>query len=286
MKFFNKTLFFAIATAILVSCSSAPKEVPYFVDAETIPENMLAQINPYIEPFFIPGDLLDIQVTANNMKSVISFNKGVYLDEKGEVAQTMMSRPSAGSGNSNTNSYAYYYLVDANGYIDFPIVGKIKVGGMKKAQVVEAITNKLMPKYITEKPTIDVRLVNFRVVCLGAFNSPGIIQSDNEHLNIAEAIAKAGDLNIKGRRDNIMLIRTNSDGHRSITRLNINDNRILYSPYYNLCQNDILYVEPNKYLAEGSWELTKKYTVAMTLFSGVTSIAALVFSVLNYTKNK
>jgi len=284
MKIFSKILAFAATSVMLASCSSTPKEVPYFVDAETIPESMLAQINPYVEPFFIPGDLLDIQVTANNMKSVMSFNKGVYVDEKGEVANTMMNR--GNTGNSSTNSYAYYYLVDADGCIDFPIVGKIKVGGMKKAQVVEAITNKLMPKYITEKPTIDVRLVNFRVVCLGAFGSPGIIQSDNEHLNVVEAVAKAGDLNIKGRRDNIMLIRTHADGHRTITRLNINDKSILYSPYYNLCQNDILYVEPNKYMAEGSWELTKKYTVAMTLFSGVTSITALVFSILNYTKNK
>ena len=268
--------------AILSSCSSAPKEVPYFVEAETIPESMLAQINPYVEPFIIPGDLLDIQVTATNMKSVMSFNKGLYLDEKGEVAHLNLNRNMGGG--SGTNSYVYYYLVGTDGCIDFPIVGKIKVGGMKKDQIIKTITDKIMPKYVTEKPTIDVRLVNFRVVCLGAFNGPGIIQSENEHLNILEAVAKAGDLNIQGRRDNIMLIRTHSDGHRSITRLNLNDKSILYSPYYNLCQNDILYVEPNKYMAEGSWNLIKSYTVGMTLFSGVTAVTAMVFSILNYIK--
>ena len=115
--------------AILSSCSSAPKEVPYFVEAETIPESMLAQINPYVEPFIIPGDLLDIQVTATNMKSVMSFNKGLYLDEKGEVAQLSLNRNMGGG--SSTNSYVYYYLVGTDGCIDFPIVGKIKVGGMK-----------------------------------------------------------------------------------------------------------------------------------------------------------
>lgn len=281
MKTLSKLLVMTAFTAFLASCSSAPKEVPYFVEAETIPESMLAQINPYVEPFFIPGDLLDIQVSATNMKSVMAFNKGVYVDEKGEVANMQLNRS---SGNSTSNSYVYYYLVDAAGYIEFPIIGKIKVGGLKKAQVVEELTRQLMPKYVTEKPTIDVRLVNFRVVALGAFNSPGIIQSENEHLNIIEAVAKAGDLNIQGRRDNIMLIRTHSDGHRTITRLNINDKSILYSPYYNLCQNDILYVEPNKYMAEGSWNLTKSYTVGMTLFSGVTAVVAMVFSILNYVK--
>lgn len=268
-----------VAVLIATSCS-APKKVPYMVDAETIPAEVLAQVNPIVEPVAMPGDLLNIQVSATNMTAVLPFNKGMYINHEGEVEQRRLSSTS----NSNQNNSAEYYLVNAEGDIDFPVIGKLHVGGMNKAEIEALVKNSIYPKYIKEVPVVDIRFMNFRVTMLGAVRSPGVIVSDNERLNILEAIAKAGDLDIKGQRENIMLIRTHGDGRREIARLNLHDKNILLSPYYNLQQNDIIYVQPNKSAANSAWQLSPAVGTTLTVIGGLSSIIGLVLSIITLTR--
>ncbi len=264
-------------TLFMLSCS-APKKVPYMVDAETIPVEVLARMNPITEPVVMPGDLLNIEVSSTNMVAVAPFNKGKYINSDGEIVNNANTTTNNGGRmESSTN----FYLVDKDGDIDFPIVGKLHIGGMNKSQIEEVIQSELCPKYLKEKPSVDIRFMNFRVTMLGAVNSPGVIVSDNERLNILEAIAKAGDLNIRGERENIMLIRTYADGKREIARLNIHDKDILLSPYFNLQQNDIIYVQPNSSMAQGAWQLNPAITATFTVVGGLSSIAALVIGILN-----
>lgn len=268
-----------VAVLIATSCS-APKKVPYMVDAESIPAEVLAQVNPIVEPVAMPGDLLNIQVSATNMTAVLPFNKGMYINHEGEVEQRRLSSTS----NSNQNNSAEYYLVNAEGDIDFPVIGKLHVGGMNKAEIEALVKNSIYPKYIKEVPAVDIRFMNFRVTMLGAVRSPGVIVSDNERLNILEAIAKAGDLDIKGQRENIMLIRTHGDGRREIARLNLHDKNILLSPYYNLQQNDIIYVQPNKSAANSAWQLSPAVGTTLTVIGGLSSIIGLVLSIITLTR--
>lgn len=262
------------------SCASVRKQVPYMVDAETIPTEVLSQAVNISDPLIGPGDLLNIEVTGTDMMAVSLFNKGRYLTADGAISQTSQGSGLSGSYEKSTQ----YYLVNKDGNIDFPIIGKLNVGGMKKNQIIDLIQGAIYPKYIKEVPAIDVRLMNFRVTVLGAVKGPGVIESKTERLNLLEAIAQAGDLDIKGKRENIMLIRTNANGQREIHRLNLNDKEILLSPYFNLQQNDVIYVEPNKSATYGAWQLSPAVGATITIVGGISAIASLIVGLANLLK--
>lgn len=269
------------ALLALAACSS-PKQVPYVVDAEAIPSEVLSQVPANPDAVLQPGDLLNISVTATNMQAVAMFNRGVYVTPDGGI-QRMQTTSNSGGGNG-TESSTEYYLIDTNGNISFPIIGDVHAAGLTKGQLAEEIASRIYPKYTKDRPNVEVRLMNFRVVVLGAVNSPGIKESKSERMNFFEAIAQAGDLNIKGERETILLYRTNSDGTREAHRLDIHDKNFLLSPYFNLQQNDIIYVVPNKSLANTSWALNPAITTTFTIVGGLSSIAGLVISIVNLSK--
>lgn len=276
MKVFVKAVCLSALLA-LASCS-APKKVPYVVDAEVIPAEVLSQVPAVPDAVLQPGDLLNIEVTATNIQAVVPFNKGMYVGPDGNVIRMQTSQ--GGSMEASTS----FYLVDSDGDIVFPIVGKIHVAGLSKPELADKIADLIYPKYIKERPNVEVRLMNFRVVIVGAVGSPGIHNSTSERMNFFEAIAMAGDLNIKGERENILLYRTNPDGTREVHRLDIHDKNFLLSPYFNLQQNDIIYVVPNKSMASGAWQLSPAVTTTFTLIGGISSIISLVLTIINLTE--
>ncbi|MDE5929401.1 MAG: polysaccharide biosynthesis/export family protein [Muribaculaceae bacterium] len=207
MKAIKTTVAIALA-ACMCACTS-PKKVPYLVDADQLPAEVLQLPAPISDPVLGPGDLLNIEVTGTLPTALAPFNKGQYVSPDGVITTTTSRNTTTQGSGAEVNTQ--YYLVDNKGDIDFPVLGKIHVTGLTKSQLIETITNDIYPKYVTERPTVDVRLMNFRVTVLGAVGSPGVIQSKNERMNFLEAIALAGDLNIKGERENILLIRTNAD---------------------------------------------------------------------------
>ncbi len=266
---------------ILSSCSSA-KKVPYVLEAETIPAEMLTQTHEAADPRIVPGDLLTILVTSTNIQAALPFNKGVMVDNDGRVQMVnpMMNQQGNDVNVTSTNSY----LVNSDGYIDFPIIGRIHVGGLTKNQLIEKIQNEIWPKYMKEKPVVDARVVNFRVTVLGQVKSPGVVRAPNERMNLFEALAMCGDLDVKGRRDNVLLIRTNYDGTREIARLDLQDKNLIFSPYFQLQQNDQIYVEPNKSAANTSWQLAPGVSAGITFVSGISSLASLVIGIVNLSK--
>lgn len=279
MKYCVKIFPILVALA-LTSCSKAYQKVPYMVDAETIPTEVLSQVKTSTDPVIMSKDLLNIEVTGTDMVAVSSFNKGKYVTNDGTISQSSNNN----LNNSNYDKSTQYYLVDANGEIDFPIVGKLYVAGKTKSEIAEIIQEAIYPKYTKEKPMVDVRLMNFRVTVIGAVKNPGVVESKNEHLNFLEAIAMAGDLDIKGERENIMLIRTNTDGQREIHRLNLNDKNILVSPYFNLQQNDVIYVQPNESAAQSAWQLNPAVSATITIVGGISSVASLIIGIVNLSK--
>lgn len=278
----NRSFLYAavISCAALVSCSS-PKNVTYLVDAETISPEQLKQTNSQVNPQLAPGDLLNIKVFAANMASVAQFNKGFSVTPEGEVRQL-----STTNNLHNNEASTDFYLVNSEGNIEFPVLGLIHVGGKSKEVVAEEIRSMIYPKYVTTPPTVDIRLMNFKVTVLGAVKTPGVVTSDNERLNILEALALAGDLDIKGQRENILLYRTNADGTREVHRLDLTDRSLLTSPYFNLQQNDFIYVEPNRSAKQSSWQMHQGWTVALSVVGGLTSVAGLVVGIMNLSRKK
>lgn len=281
MKFISKSLLFAAAVALLSSCS-ASKKVPYIANAEVIPAEVLAQSNVITDPVLMPGDLLNIEVTASDWQSVVPFNKGLYITEQGVISRVMSSSTNY---NTNLDVSTDYYLINQDGSITFPILGEIKAAGLTKLELAQEIIDAIYPQYIKEKPKVEVRLMNFRVVVTGAVKNPGIYQSHNERMNFFEAVALAGDLDIKGDRENILLYRTNSDGTREVHKLDIHDKDFLLSPYFTLQQNDIIYVAPNKSMAANAWQLNPGVSATITFVGGISSLASLVIGIVNLTKN-
>lgn len=143
--------------------------------------------------------------------------------------------------NDNQNGKAY--LIDNTGFIDFPVIGKIKIGGLTRTEankkLVEAVS-----EYIT-KPSINLSILNFKISVLGEVYRPGSYVIQSERITLLEALSKAGDLTIYGKRNNLLVIRE-VEGKKTYSRVDITSANFLNSPFYYLAQNDVIVVEPNK----------------------------------------
>ena len=146
------------------------------------------------------------------------------------------------------------YLVDASGTIDFPILGKLKISGMTRSEVLQMLQQKI-GVYI-KNPIINLRVMNFKVSVHGEVNSPGTFPVASDRLTLIEALTMAKDLTIYGKRDNILVIRQ-IDGVVTYNRVDITKTDFINSPFYYLRQNDMVYVEPNRMAiqanAKGPW---------------------------------
>ena len=125
-----------------------------------------------------------------------------------------------------------------------------------------------------------MRLTHFHITVLGAVGSPGIKTAPNERLTILEAVALAGDLDIKGMRTNVMIVRTNQNGVRSVARVDLTDPNLLASPNYYLQQNDVVYVQPNGSLARSSWSVPPGFSFGVGLMGTLFSIVTFVMTLL------
>jgi polysaccharide export outer membrane protein len=156
----------------------------------------------------------------------------------------------------------------------------VNVSGMTVRQCEEFITAKIKPYMAdTEKPVVTVRMSSFRISVMGEVNHPGTFSVSTEKISILEALAQAGDLSIYGKRDNVMLIREDATGEKSVHILNLNDANIINSPYYYLQQNDIVYVEPNKVKAQNA-SIGQVTTLTMSAVGVLVSVASLVVNIL------
>ena len=265
MKIYN-LLILAVASLMLVACGTTGQEVVYVQNIDQIPAAALGTVTTQAGDFTIKsGDMLLINVSSSNSDAVRPFNKIQYM-------------PRYGGENGGLGGYSLgdrstlYYLVDDNGNIDFPILGRLHVGGMTKSALEGYVANLIYPRYLTEMPNVECRIQNFRVFCIGDFGHSGVVNAENGRLNLIEAIAMSGDLQISGRRDNVLLIRTDPSGQRMVKRIDLRDASFMAMPEFELQQNDILYVEPNKYKKRTVWSLPPIYNAAVGVFGTALSI--------------
>lgn len=242
-----------LLTFLFVSCKSS-RQVPYLQDTDLV--NHKDQEVRQIGVKVVPKDLLSIVVSCSTPELAAPFNLV----------------------NPNADSAPQQYLVDNQGNINFPMLGEIHVGGLTKIEIENQIIDRLKV-YLKEVPLVTVRIVNYRISVLGEVNGPGSFIVSNEKINLLEALAMAGDLTLYGRRDNVRLIRTGQDNKQEIITFDLNKAETVFSPYYQLQQNDIIYVTPNKAKAKNS----DIGTTTGLWFSGVSillSITNLLISIL------
>ncbi|WNH10256.1 polysaccharide biosynthesis/export family protein [Thalassobellus suaedae] len=136
------------------------------------------------------------------------------------------------------------YLIDIEGNIDYPVLGKIKLLGLTVEEAKALFKKKFSEGNLLKDPVIIIRVLNFRVTVAGEVRSPGVYSVSGERISILEALAMAGDLTIKGKRDNVLIVR-DFNGTKTYTRIDLTNKEVFNSPVYYLTQNDYIYVEPN-----------------------------------------
>jgi polysaccharide export outer membrane protein len=217
-----KSLFYSLIFIFLVTSCASKKDVYYFQDIDsTAAENSFKFLN------IQPGDILDIQIKALNPESVLVFQRQATL---GLQQQQVQNRAIDG------------YLVGEDGSINLPIVGAIDTTNQSTQALAQIIQEALKP-YINN-PTVNIRLLNFRISVLGEVNNPGTFTVLEERLSLPQALGLAGDLTINGDRNHLLLIR-NEAGKKTNQVIDLTKTDFLQSPFYFLKQNDIIYVRPN-----------------------------------------
>ncbi|MCD7900843.1 MAG: polysaccharide biosynthesis/export family protein [Bacteroides sp.] len=249
---------------LMTACSSY-KQIPYLQKSEDTDEKFQSQVPNLYKVKIMPDDLLTIVVSSSVPELAAPFN-------------LMVPTPSSASNSSTSSGNLYTYLVDAQGYIHFPILGKMKLGGLTKGEAEYAIKQRLT-SYLNEEPIVDIRIVNYKITVTGEVTNPNRFTIPNEKINILEALAMAGDMTIYGRRDNVQIFRKDMHGKDEIIEVNLNDAELLLSPHYYLQQNDILYVTPNKTKAKNAGVSTST-TIWISVTSILVSLTSLLVNIL------
>lgn len=219
-------------------------------------DSLLAIIAKKYEPTIQPGDRIIISISALDPASVAAFNLNI-------VATNAVSG----------------YIVEADGTIKLPQLGKLAVRGFTRVRLVDTLAV-LVSKFVSD-PTIDVQFVNYKITVLGEVNRPGIINFPDGKVTIADAIGSSGDLTPYARKDNILVIRE-QEGRREFGEVNILSINAFNSPYFNLQQNDIVYIEPTKSKSLNSDQsLIRNLSVITSILSVISTV---FFLVINLTK--
>lgn len=211
-------------------------------------------------PVIQKGDLLSIVVFSDLPTATAIYNQSV-VGTQGSV------------GSSGTNAAGPGYLVDERGDIDFQGLGKLHIEGLTKTGLSDLLTSRLS-KYLTN-PYYNIRFLNYKITVIGDVAKPSVYNIPAERINILEAIGLAGDLNITARRDNVRIIRE-VNGKREFGSIDLRQPDIFNSPYYQLQQNDVVYVDFTKNKAAAGDQVTVRN---ITVATGIVTTLAILYSI-------
>jgi polysaccharide export outer membrane protein len=224
----SMTIVFLLSVFIHFGCVDTKKAI-YF---NNVPTTVIPSVTKAPEPIVQVNDLLSISVNSISTEATSIFNAPNVSTAEFAVSNGGSTRPSG-------------YLVDPTGYIQFPLLGSIKVAGLAKKAISDTISNRLVAQKLLINPIVDIRLLNFKVTVLGEVGHPSVINVQNEKISLLEAIGLAGDLTIYAKRNNVMIVRE-EEKQKIVQRIDLNSTELFNSPFYYLKSNDVVYVEPNK----------------------------------------
>lgn len=239
-SFFHTVIFL---TVIMFSSCSTYKTIPYFqnLDKTKITQEEIKNYTPFK---IQPGDILGITVGSLN--------------------------PDAWTDGNKDGENALGYKVDETGNISLPLVGLVKVGNLTTDQARALIESRLV-KYL-KSPAVNISILNFKISVLGDVNRPNVYPVTSEQISITEALSLAGDLQITGMRQNVLLIRE-QDGVRKYIPVDLTNTNLFQSEHYYLRNNDIIYVTPDKNKAAAVDQSARNIGFVLSAISIITLIA-------------
>lgn len=263
----SRFLIMLIAAATLLSCKSTKdNNLAYFKDLANNTTGSLPNPQSNYPIHIQPDDELVITVTS-------------AIPEATAVYNLPMDNPATRSAlRLSTQPSRQTYIVDHQGDIIFPQLGRIHVGGMTTDEISHHLTSLISQD--VKDPYVKVDIVNFSVDVMGEVRNAQRLIADKQHFTVLDALSLCGDLTEYGKRDQVYVIRT-EDGKRSYHRLNLNSSEVFNSPYFYLKQNDVIYVEPNQIRIDNSkynQNNAFKLSVISTIVSSVSVIASLIIA--------
>lgn len=265
---FRMSFLFATFVVMFVSSCSTPKEIAYFQDLR--PGETSLSITSPVEIRLRAKDEISIIVNSKDRELSNLFNLPIIARQVGNSTSQYENTAQGVSG----------YVVDNDGCIDFPVIGKIKVMGMTRQEVAQTVKSQLMEKELVKDPVVTVKFTNLSLAVLGEVARPGRYVIDRDKVTILDAIAMAGDLTIYGKRKNVTVQRE-ENGTQHVYTVNLCKAGDLYSsPVYYLQQNDVIYVAPNDTRANQSTvngNNVRSTSFWLSLASLLTSVAVLIF---------
>ena len=219
-----------------------------------------------------PKDMISIVVSSRNPELALIFNLPVISYQAG-------SEVVSGQGSQRLLGY----VVDNDGYIDFPVLGLVKAAGLTRWELANEIKSMIIEGNYINDPVVTVEFMNFKISVMGEVTSPGTYNIEGDKITLLQALSLAKDLTIFGRRDNVSVIREQGD-ERIIYQVDLRSASIFESPAYYLQQNDIVYVEPTKVRAGQSTineNKIKSVSLWVSVGSFLTSLAVLIVNILN-----
>ncbi len=259
----KKILLMAMLALALASCNTS-KKIVYFQDIQV---NRPEAITEARDITVQPKDQISILVSSKDPQLAALFNLPRVQYRVGD------------NNMQNTNGDVSGYTLDTEGYIDFPVLGRLYVAGMTKSEIASFIKKRLMDENLINDPVVTVEFMNLYYSILGEVNNPGKYMITKDQITLLEAISMAGDLTIYGKRDAVFVVRE-EDGQRVTHWVDLRTQDLFHSPVYYLKQNDVIYVQPNKVRAGQSTineNSVKSVSLWISIASFLSSLGVLLF---------
>ena len=259
----KKQWILAVAALLSLASCGSYKKLTYLQDME-----VLTTYDVKEQPNVLIGvnDKLRIVVTCQEPTLAAPFNlsTGVFSvnPETGESVTKLSSEAESG------------YVVDNNGYIDFPVIGLVKAEGLTLEGLREDLIDKIIETKYIKDPIVLVEFMNFQFTVLGEAN-PGNYNVPNGRINLLVALALAGDLKPSAKRDDVWVIRT-ENGQRMVYSVDMRSKDLFESPAFNIQQNDIIYVKPLKSVKDA--DATKRSSVITTVISALSTVSSITLA--------
>lgn len=263
-----------LAFGFAVASCGTPKNIPYFQD---IQDGSLESVTVAKTIRLLPGDKISVIVNCREQQLASMFNLSYATRYVGAVNSEVSS-----AGNS---SGVQGYMVDADGCIDIPVLGPIKVAGLTRDETARLIKNELISRELLKEAVVTVEYLNLKVSVLGEVSRPGRYGIDRDEFTILDALSAAGDLTIFGQREHVKVLRV-ENGMRRTYEVNLCSAReVLSSPVYYLQQNDIVIVDPNDVRMRQSTVNGNSMRTASTWISAASLLSTIAFYIIsNFAK--
>ena len=254
--------------AVLLMCAScgSTKEVPTLAYFQNLKDSV-GKLPDNVSNYKIkiqPDDELIITITSTLPEATAMYN-------------LPLGNPSLkGNINATQSPRIQTHIVDRNGMIQLPVLGEIQAAGLSTKEL-EAVIKHRVSEHVKD-PFVRVEMINFTVNVMGEVRTPQRIVVGKERFSVLDALAAAGDLTEYGKRDNVLVIRT-ENGKSTYHRLNLTDGSIYASPYFYLQQNDVVYVEPNDIKIDNS-KYNQFSAFKLSQLSTIVSLASVVASLV------